>query len=305
VPQHHERARPARARPGHVAPERVAPVHGVRHVVGGVHARRAAVGRRGARARERDRRSGVRRSRGRPVARRAGAAAEQERGDRAPARRGAASRAGRTTVIIRRRPHIVLLGDSIFDNAAYVRGGPDVVAQLAAALPAPWRATLLAVDGAVIADVARQLARVPADATHLVLSVGGNDALGHAGLLDRRAGSSAEVLGWFADAVDAFEGRYRQLLARVRQRALPTTLCTVYNGNLGPPTQRVATVALALFNDAILRLAAEHRMPTIELRHVCTAPADYANPIEPSVQGGGKIARAIAEAVAGGGAVHR
>lgn len=27
--------------------------------------------------------------------------------------------------------HVVLLGDSIFDNAAYVRGGPDVVAQLA------------------------------------------------------------------------------------------------------------------------------------------------------------------------------
>ena len=26
--------------------------------------------------------------------------------------------------------HIVLLGDSIFDNAAYVAGGPDVVKQL-------------------------------------------------------------------------------------------------------------------------------------------------------------------------------
>jgi hypothetical protein len=25
--------------------------------------------------------------------------------------------------------HVVLLGDSVFDNAAYVRGGPDVVAQ--------------------------------------------------------------------------------------------------------------------------------------------------------------------------------
>ena len=194
-------------------------------------------------------------------------------------------------------PHVVLLGDSIFDNAAYVRGGPDVVAQLAAALPAPWRATLLAVDGAVIADVGRQLARLPADATHLVLSVGGNDALGHVDLLSRRASSSAEVLGWFADAVDAFEGRYRQLLARVQATGLPATLCTIYNGNLGPPTQRPATVALALFNDAIQRLAAAHRFPVIELRHVCTAPADYANPIEPSVQGGSKIARAIAGAV--------
>ena len=45
--------------------------------------------------------------------------------------------------------HVVLLGDSIFDNAAYVAGGPDVVKQLRAALPNDWRATLNALDGAV------------------------------------------------------------------------------------------------------------------------------------------------------------
>ena len=196
-------------------------------------------------------------------------------------------------------PHVVLLGDSIFDNAAYVRGGPDVVTQLAALLPAGWRATLAAVDGDVIADVARQLARVPADATHLVVSVGGNDALGHVGLLERSASSSAQVLGWFADAAEAFEARYWQMLARVLARRLPTTLCTIYNGNLGPPTQRLATTALAIFNDAILRAAAAHALPVIELRHVCTEPADYANPIEPSTRGGEKIARAIVAAVAG------
>jgi AraC-like DNA-binding protein len=38
--------------------------------------------------------------------------------------------------------HIVLLGDSIFDNAAYVAGGPDVVRQLRDTLPSGWRATL-------------------------------------------------------------------------------------------------------------------------------------------------------------------
>jgi hypothetical protein len=31
--------------------------------------------------------------------------------------------------------HIVLLGDSIFNNAAYVAGGPDVVRQLRDVLP--------------------------------------------------------------------------------------------------------------------------------------------------------------------------
>jgi hypothetical protein len=37
-------------------------------------------------------------------------------------------------------PHVVLLGDSIFDNAAYTRGEPDVVGHLRDLLPSPWRA---------------------------------------------------------------------------------------------------------------------------------------------------------------------
>ena len=191
-------------------------------------------------------------------------------------------------------PHVVLLGDSIFDNAAYVAGGPDVLSHLEALLPARAKATLLAVDGAVIADVSRQLTRVPTDATQLVVSVGGNDALQHTGLLDRRARSSAEVLEWFGDAVEEFEQGYRRMLAAVLARGIPTTVCTIYNGNLGAPVQRLATVALAIFNDAIQRVAREHDVPVIELRQVCTDAEDYANPIEPSVKGGLKIARSIA-----------
>ena len=47
--------------------------------------------------------------------------------------------------------HVVLLGDSVFDNSAYVAGGPDVVRQLQARLPAGSRASLAACDGARIA----------------------------------------------------------------------------------------------------------------------------------------------------------
>ena len=60
-------------------------------------------------------------------------------------------------------PHVVLLGDSIFDNARYVPGGPSVIEHLRRVLPAAGRATLLAVDGAGAEDVARQVARLPAD----------------------------------------------------------------------------------------------------------------------------------------------
>jgi hypothetical protein len=194
-------------------------------------------------------------------------------------------------------PHVALLGDSIFDNAAYVRGGPDVVTQLRDAMPAGWTATLLAVDGAVIDGVARQLARLPADVTHLVVSAGGNDALGHSDLLERRASSSPQVLGWLADALEAFELHYRRMLDSLLATRRPLILCTIYNGNLGAPMHRLAATALAVFDDAILRVAAERSLTVIELRLVCTEPSDYANPIEPSVQGGAKIARAIARAL--------
>ena len=73
--------------------------------------------------------------------------------------------------------HVVLLGDSIFDNGAYVRtGDPDVVGQLRTILPGGWRATLNAFDGAGMPDIGGQIARLPLDASHLVVSVGGNDA---------------------------------------------------------------------------------------------------------------------------------
>ena len=105
------------------------------------------------------------------------------------------------------------------------------------------------------------------------------------------------MLGWLADAAEAFESRYRRMLDTLLARRLPLTLCTIYNGNLGAPAQRLATTALAVFDDVILRLATERSLAVIELRLVCTEPSDYANPIEPSVAGGAKIARAVARAI--------
>ncbi len=52
--------------------------------------------------------------------------------------------------------HLVLLGDSIFDNAAYVRGGLDVLAHLRQQILFEWKATLRAVDGSVVENVRRQ-----------------------------------------------------------------------------------------------------------------------------------------------------
>ena len=50
-----------------------------------------------------------------------------------------------------------------------------------------------------------------------------------------------------------------------------------------------------MFNDCIIRAALVHRLPLLDLRLVCTEEDDYADPIEPSAQGGEKIARAIVD----------
>jgi hypothetical protein len=83
--------------------------------------------------------------------------------------------------------HIALLGDSIFDNSSYTRGEPDVVTHLRALLPAGARATLLAVDGAITRSLTEQARGIPADATHLVVSICGNDlAISICSMLARR-----------------------------------------------------------------------------------------------------------------------
>ena len=197
-------------------------------------------------------------------------------------------------------PHLVLLGDSIFDNAAYTDGGPDVVTQVRGLLPEGWRATLAAVDGAQSADVAAQVAGVDASATHLVLSVGGNDALMASGLLDEPVYSSADALRLIAATVREFEARYRDAVAACLARRLPLAVCTIYHGNFPDPDYRErAIVALTALNDAIVRTACAHGLDVIDLRAVCDLPQDYANPIEPSSIGGAKIARAIARVATG------
>ena len=47
-------------------------------------------------------------------------------------------------------PHVVLLGDSVFDNAAYVAGGPDVADQLRGISAGEFDVTLAAVDGSTV-----------------------------------------------------------------------------------------------------------------------------------------------------------
>lgn len=194
--------------------------------------------------------------------------------------------------------HIVLLGDSIFDNSRYTEGGPDVISQVRQLLPVNWRASLLAVDGSTTEDVPPQLQHLPPDSSHLVLSVGGNDALMNSSILHNPADSTSQAVAALADVSQGFEKKYRRAVAACRQMGLPLTLCTIYNGCFPDADfQRLVSTALMVFNDVILRAGIEFGLAIIDLRFVCSSSADYANPIEPSSVGGAKIARAIVNAV--------
>ena len=98
-----------------------------------------------------------------------------------------------------------------------------------------------------------------------------------------------------------FSIRRRQCLScnnPLRKLGLPLILSTIYNGCFpNADYQRLASTALMVFNDVILRVGIEYGLSIIDLRFVCSSPNDYANPIEPSSHGGAKIARCILAAV--------
>lgn len=191
--------------------------------------------------------------------------------------------------------HIVLLGDSVFDNRAYVPREPAVVDQLKAALPCGWQATLLAVDGSVTAEVRDQLVRLPDSATHLFVSAGGNDALNESDVLTKNVRTVSEGAGLLAAVRARFQSDYEQMLRAVLNVRKPAAVCTIYDSipGLGDPER----AAVSMFNDVILRSAFAVGVSVIDLRLVCDKPDDYSavSPIEPSARGGAKIAAIIAE----------
>ena len=194
--------------------------------------------------------------------------------------------------------HIVLLGDSVFDNAPYVGPGQEVVQKLRDRLAPGWQATLLARDGAVLAGVTEQTRRVPTDATHLFVSAGGNDALGWTGMFSESATSVADALVRLAGIRREFQHRYRAMLDDVLRLGRPVAICTIYDVRFPDPVFReVAVTALTLLNDVITREAGSRGLPLLDLRTLFDEDADFANPIEPSAQGGEKLARAILQVV--------
>ena len=190
--------------------------------------------------------------------------------------------------------HLVLLGDSIIDNKSYTKGGLSVEEHLRRC----YDVTRLATDGHTTGHISKQLEHLPDDATHLVLSVGGNDALMNINILERPASDVWGAVSSISDLIDVFEKNYRKCLDDVLSHSLPTVICTIYNGAFeSVQKQKVMKTMARMFNDVIIQCANESDCPIIDLRTICTEREDYFNPIEPSAEGGRKIASAILTAL--------
>ncbi|CAJ1401540.1 unnamed protein product, partial [Effrenium voratum] len=197
---------------------------------------------------------------------------------------------------------LALLGDSTIDNGRWVaQGEPSVTDQVSALEPC----VMCARDGAMIAAIAGQLPTAPAEATHFVVSVGGNDATGATTtVLGGQVNSAEEALCRLHTFAQAFEVEFaaamQHVVRSIGDRHL--VICSCYNPCFAPfdvqtVQQGPANLAMALLADAVLRVATRLRVPVIDLRRVMTEVEDFANPIEPSSRGGLKIAQAIVEVV--------
>jgi hypothetical protein len=194
--------------------------------------------------------------------------------------------------------HLILLGDSIFDNSLYVPGGPALVEQVRRSVPPDCRVTLLAVDGHTTGGTLEQLKRLPGDATHLIVSVGGNDGLQESSVLGQSAITVSHALVHIHALRERFRENYRKVLEALVAAAHPAAVCTVYNAIPGLPEAELA--ALGMINEVILFEAFRARLPVLDLRLICNEAADYSeiSAIEPSTRGGLKIARVIADYLA-------
>ena len=211
--------------------------------------------------------------------------------------------------------HIVLLGDSIFDNSSYVGfDEDDVPSQLKLLLNNDSKVTNLAVDGDVTEDIVDQLNKMPSDATHLFLSIGGNDGLGQLSILNESVRTVGDALRKMYVIGENFKKTYSEMIDRVLKYKLPTAVCNIYYPRFhsqslnrvvtylpllvnGEVLQQMAMSAETVFNDIIMHEVFIRNLPLIDLRIICSEVEDFANPIEPSSIGGLKIANAIKKMV--------
>ena len=107
--------------------------------------------------------------------------------------------------------------------------------------------------------------------------------------------TAVDVLESLGGVAEGFVERYDNILSMLNGPAL---VMTIYNPSFErDPSmahlQRSCELVVGMFNDIIQQLVRKHEKDLLELREIFTDERDYANPIEPSHVGGGKLADEI------------
>ena len=214
---------------------------------------------------------------------------------------------------------VALLGDSIIDNKVYVGQDEFSVLEHLESL-SDLEFSQVALDGDTTVGVLQgQLDKIEKDADFIVLSIGGNDLLEHLHLLvddinKHLFSRNLEIMNSF---VEPIRERYEEIVEHLTKEQGKVLLCTVYNGDfergdgyetleinqeftssfgvLFEGRQEAAGVIARVFNDIVYSTGNKFGVEVLELREIFTESADYANPIEPSHIGGGKLAKRILE----------
>ena len=146
--------------------------------------------------------------------------------------------------------HLVLLGDAL-ENLEL---GLDPAEDALVPRPRnPWKLTVLEPPQVLERGWSRA---IPLDATHIGICLDGGWAIEASGLLSGEAKSIRSALKALALAADQFEEIFSRLIATALEAGLPTVVCTlVPSRHQEASRRRVASTALAIFNDRILRQA--------------------------------------------------
>jgi len=195
--------------------------------------------------------------------------------------------------------YVSLLGDSIIDNKVYVQSNELSVKEHLED-QSEYMFKQLAVDGHTTNDVLSfQLDKLPKISTHKVLSIGGNDLLGQVYFLKNKDEFTAkEIMEQAVCKLAPIKNRYRTIVQNLSQQDSNILLCTVYEGNLLDDSLYsdiafASKAMVSMLNDIVFSSAATYGVDVLELRNIFTTPQDYANPIEPSHEGGRKLATGI------------
>jgi len=220
---------------------------------------------------------------------------------------------------------IILLGDSIIDNRSYVLDGELDVTKHLKKLYAEQPDVFItnnAVDGDTMYDLERNHldGEELKDASHTIVSIGGNDLLQNISFLQATSelskvmGKDARIEKWgvrelnpsrnrvfeetYFEIIKPFKKQYETIVANLSSHRANLLLCTVYEGDLVDSDEfsdvnNSSKTMVSIFNDIVYRTANKCGADVLELRDIFVRPEDYANPIEPSHIGGGKLAKAI------------